>query len=69
MHEISPFQTGHAYCATCKATFPRTWFKTRDAVQRDGRDFCSKKCSDTYNPQTAHQGVVALMSGNMSGID
>lgn len=63
------YRAGHAYCNTCKATFPVSWLQTRGALRKDGQTFCSQKCADNYNPATAHMGITALMSGNMSGID
>jgi len=41
-----------AYCWQCQQTFPRSWFTTRDATSKNGRDFCSQKCSDKYQPET-----------------
>ncbi len=45
-------QSAYAYCSQCQQTFPRSWFQTHDATRKDGRDFCSKKCSDKFSPET-----------------
>ena len=48
---------GHAACATCKATFPRSWFQTRGAIRKDGHDFCGQKCADNYKPNEGHSAT------------
>lgn len=51
-----------AYCSTCKATFPTSWFQTRGAIRKDGVAFCSKKCEDNYQPESSHHGIVELFA-------